>query len=80
MVKCIATTLVIYFKDIRTSAGQALMKVSAKVLHVPEHKTAVSSVSQVVSARIAAVAAVHVTPPDPHSRLTASLILVTRRT
>ena len=43
------------------------MKVSAKVLHVPEHKTAVSavSVSQVVSAASAVVAAVHAAPPEP---------------
>ena len=53
------------------------MKVSAKVLHIPEHKTAASSVSQVVSARIAAVAAVHAAPPDPHSRLTSSLTAMT---
>ena len=45
------------------------MKVSAKALHVPEHKTAVSSVSQVVSARSAAVAAVHAAPPEPQSVL-----------
>ena len=50
------------------------MKVSAKVLHVPEHKTAalVISVSQVVSATIAAVAAVHAAPPEPQSILYAS--------
>ena len=47
------------------------MKVSANALHVPLHKTDVETVSlsQVVSARIAAVAAVHAAPPEPQSEL-----------
>ena len=53
---------------ILTSAGQALMKVSANALHVPLHKTDESSVWQVVCAKIAAVAAVHAAP-EPQSVL-----------
>ena len=44
------------------------MKLSANALHVPAHKTDASSVSQVVSAKIAAVAAVHAAP-EPQSTL-----------